>query len=151
MLMASAVLGASEFSTYVNGRYGYSISYPARLLRPLPESESGDGRAFAAKNGKGEFLVYAGGAVEGIDATSQDIIKSEEGRWVDQRASYRVVKSKLAAISCSTGTEIFYRKTLLQGGLNTTFTAAYPLEDRAVWDPVVATMAASLKAGRFLD
>ncbi|MDQ1422097.1 MAG: hypothetical protein QOJ52_4059, partial [Acidimicrobiaceae bacterium] len=34
--------------------------------------------------------------------------------------------------------------------LNTTFRAAYPLQERSVWDPVVATMARSMKRGRFL-
>ena len=150
LLVATAASAAPDWDIYVNSRYGYSISYPVHLLKPLPESANGDGRAFAAKSGKAEFMVYAGGRVEGVDGTSEDIVKSEEEKCANHRASYKDIKPRLAAMSCSTGNDIFYRKTLLQGGLNTTFRAAYPFQERSVWDPVVATMARSMKPGRFL-
>jgi hypothetical protein len=35
---------AAELDTYTNARYGYSISYPRNLLKPLPEAANSDGR-----------------------------------------------------------------------------------------------------------
>lgn len=39
----------------------------------------------------------------------------------------------------------------MHDGLATTLTATYPSSEKAIWNPIVATMAASMTAGHFLN
>lgn len=57
---------AGDYRTYVNERYGYSISYPTSLV-PQPVSGSGDGRIFNSKTGDAELRVYASTCYESPD------------------------------------------------------------------------------------
>ena len=148
---ATAAIAGTKFDIYSNARYGYAISYPPALLKALPEPDAGDGRVFEGINGSAEFRVYAGGTVEGIDDTAEAIAKSAEDECPGHRASYRVIKPKVAAISCEAGTTIIYQKTILHDGVATTLMATYPSSERAIWNPVVATMAASMTAGHYLN
>jgi hypothetical protein len=120
-------------------------------LKQQPEPDVGDGVTFTAVKGAAEFRVYAGGTVEGINDTSEAVAKSAEEKCPGHHAPYRVVKPMLAAVSCATGANILYSKTLLRDGVATTFMAAYPAAERAIWDPVVAEMARSMTAGHFLN
>jgi hypothetical protein len=144
VVMATAAYAGQKFDTYANSRYGYSISYPPDLLIPQRESDDGDGRIFTSKDGKAEFRIYAAASFAGIDDTSETVVKSAEQKCPGHRASYRVVKPHLAAMSCVAGTELIYQKTILENGMDTTFMGAYPAAQRAIWDPAVAAMAQSL-------
>jgi hypothetical protein len=57
----------------------------------------------------------------------------------------------MVAISCEAGAKIIYQKTLMHDGLATTLTASYPTSEKAIWNPIVAAMAASMTAGYFLN
>jgi len=151
LVVGSAALAASLQGMYVNSRYDYAISYPPALLKAQPESDAGDGRVFQAVKGTAKFTVFAGGTVPDINDTPRAAARSAEEKCPGHHAAYRVVKPRLAAISCTIGTDILYSKTLLRDGVATTFMATYPVTERAIWDPVVAAMAHSLTAGHFLD
>jgi hypothetical protein len=150
---ALVLMSASAFaqSIYANARYDYSISYPSSLLKQQPESASGDGVVFSAIKGKAEFRVYANAMVEDINDTPALIAKSAEEDCPGHHATYRVVKPKLVAISCTAGANILYSKTLMNGDVATTFEGTYPAAERAIWDPAAAAMARSLTAGHFLN
>lgn len=151
IVLALGAAAAPLQDVYVNSRYDYSISYPANLLKQQPEPDAGDGVVFSAIKGAAEFRVYASGTVEGINDTPQAAATLAEEKCPSHRATYRIVKRELAAISCTIGTNIFYSKTLVHGGLATTFMGTYPVAERAIWDPVVATMAGSMTAGHYLN
>lgn len=151
LLTVSVSAPAPLFATYVNGRYDYAISYPSNLLKLQPESDAGDGRVFEAAKGAAQFRVFAGGTVPEINDTPGAAARSAEEKCPSHRATYRVVKPRLVAISCTVGPNILYSKTLLRGSVATTFMGTYPAKERAIWDPVVAAMARSMTAGRFLD
>jgi hypothetical protein len=150
-LTATVAVAAPKMEIYSNDRYSYTISYPPSLLKAQPESASGDGRGFSGINSSAEFLVYAGGMIEGIDDTAQAIAKTAEEDCPGHHAAYRVVKPKMVAISCEAAAKILYQKTLLHDGLATTLTATYPTSEKAIWNPIVATMASSMTAGHFLN
>jgi len=150
-MVSTAAIASSSFATYTNGRYGYSISYPADLLKPQLESDSGDGRVFQAKSGAAEFKVYAGATAEGFDDTPELIAGLAVEDCPNHKAAYRIVTPHLIAISCAIGMDIYYQKTLLRGGIATTMTAKYPKAESAVWNPVVSTMAKSVTPGHFYN
>jgi hypothetical protein len=150
LVIASGASGVPLQNVYANARYGYSISYPPGLLKQQPEPDAGDGVVFSAVKGPAEFRVYASGTAAGIDDTPEAAGKSAEEKCPGHRATYRVAKHRLAAISCTIGTNILYSKTLLRNGMATTFVGSYPVKERPTWDPVVAAMARSMTAGHFL-
>jgi len=151
LFTGSGAIAAPLQDMYVNSRYDYSISYPRTLLKPQPESDSQDGRVFAAVKGKAQFRVFADGTVPDITDTPEAAAKLAEEKCPGHRATYRVVRPRLAAISCTIGTDILYSKTLLREGVATTFMGTYPVRERPIWDPVVAAMARSMTAGHFLN
>ncbi len=150
ILSSGAVAGPAQ-GVYANARYDYSISYPKNLLKQHAEPGSGDGVVFSAVKGAAEFRVYASGTVEGINDSAEAAAKLAEEKCPSHRATYRVVKRGLAAISCAIGTDILYSKTLLRNEVATTFMGTYPASERATWDSVVAAMARSMTAGHFLN
>src|SRR5437588_5064694 len=57
-LRASHVFAHSDYRTYTNARFGYSISYPASVLVPQGESDNGDGQIFRSRDGHAEMRVF---------------------------------------------------------------------------------------------
>jgi len=138
---------AAEIDIYSNARYGYSVSYPRDLLRPLPEADNGDGRIFKAKTGAAEFRVFAEG--NALDESAELIAKRAESDCPDRKASYRVVKPALVVVSCTmTNGHVYYQKTLIRGGMETTMTANYPKSEGQIWARAVSVMSKTMTAAR---
>jgi hypothetical protein len=151
LLAASGATAAPLQEIYVNSRYDYSISYPPSLLKLQLEPDAGDGTVFEAVKGTAQFRIFAGGMAPDVNDTSAAAAKTAEEKCPGHRATYRVVKPRLAAISCAIGPDILYSKTLLRGGVATTFMGMYPAKERTTWDGVVAAMSRSMTAGHFVD
>ncbi|HEY3814184.1 MAG TPA: hypothetical protein VGL66_13245 [Caulobacteraceae bacterium] len=139
----AAAKGATD--TYVNARYGYSVSYPRGLFKPQPESDSGDGRVFTATRDGAEFRVWANYA--GQDMTPTQLADEILADCTGHKASYRVVKPNLVAISCQSSQGVLYEKELIHNGLVTAFMITYPSAQSAYWNPVTAAISNSLRAG----
>jgi hypothetical protein len=145
-----AALAAAAFATathalaaarvYVNARFGYSIAYPPQLV-PEPESDSGDGRAFHAIGGPTRALVWASYNSSG---DTPALLEAEAARDCSGPPTYRRIKASFFALSCVSGADIVYQKTLFAGDTETSFRITYPAEQRARWDRVTAQMSASL-------
>jgi hypothetical protein len=136
--------GGGTLATYANARFGYTVEYPADLLAPQPEAENGDGRAFNAKTGKAQILVYGG--YNALSESPAEMAQRAEDDCAGHHAQYRVAKPGLVAVSCVTKDGILYQKTLIHGDTLTTLRATYPASDRKQWDGVVAAMARSMAA-----
>jgi len=146
-LLAIAVPAAAAPAypnTYVNARYGYSIAYPSSL-RPQPESENGDGRAFRSADGSVEARVW--GANNATDQTPSELADQATGDCTSA-PSYRRVAATFFAVSCRAGANILYEKTLIHGDVLTGFQITYPAAAHAAWDAVVTKMGGSLKPAR---
>lgn len=140
---------AAEVDTYSNARYRYSISYPRDLLSPLPEADNGDGRIFKAKTGIAEFRVFAEG--NALDERAELIAKRAEEDCLNHKASYRVVKPTLVAVSCTMPNgHVYYQKTLIRNGMETTVTADYPKSEAQIWARAVSVMSKTMTAARAL-
>ena len=141
-LVFAPVSGGAAFATYANSRFNYTVDYPADLLVPQPEAENGDGRAFNAKTGKAQILVY--GSYNALNESPAELAQRAESDCTGQHAQYRLAKPKLVAISCTSGESILYQKTMIEGDTLTTLRATYPASERKTWDGVIAAMARSL-------
>ncbi|HTR87972.1 MAG TPA: hypothetical protein VMI56_26050 [Reyranella sp.] len=134
--------GGPSLATYANSRFGYTVEYPADLLVPQEEAENGDGRAFEARHGRAQILVYGG--YNALNESPAELAGRAETDCAGHHAQYRVAKPNLVAISCTTTDGILYQKTMIRGDTLTTLRAAYPSSERKVWDGVVARMSRSL-------
>jgi hypothetical protein len=141
LAMTGTAAAGPDLTTYTNQRYGYSIRYPASLLKPVANTDDGAGQAFAAISGHAAFRVAARPLA---GQTSKDVADEAQQICPGARPYYRVAKEGLAAISCQTGDHIVYQKSLLRDGLEIRVRGEYPARERQVWDGVVTSIARSM-------
>ena len=139
---------AGSWRTYANARYGFLVSYPAWLLRPLPPPTNGDGRTFATADGAAQMLVWAAPAREALRRALRTTRAeyAREGRitYVRRGGDWFVLSGYL-----NTG-EIFYRRSrfVCGGGLRLDVELRYPPARRGRWDPLVGRITRSLRMRR---
>jgi hypothetical protein len=138
LVTGTAAAPQTDEGVYRNERLGYSIRYPASLLKPVGGSDAG--QAFAATSGTAGFRVFAAP----LAGRSPQTLADETQRVCPGKPEYRVAKPTLVAVSCETGDHIVYQKSLLRGGLQITVRGEYPTRERARWDPVVTSIARSM-------
>ena len=148
--LALTVLATSAHSagaaTYVNARFGYSVSYPTDLLIPEPEADNGDGRKFHARRGTAAMLVW--GAYNADQRSPEDIAREYEVDCGAGKVTYKVAKPQLVAFSCITPAgRVIYQKTLIRHDVLTTVRFEYPAAEQTIWNPAVQQVSGSLSAG----
>lgn len=148
LLILAALTGSlsattASAATYSNVKYGYSVTYPDDQLKQLPEPGASDGITMKAKAGQAEIRVWGEYNVQPY--SPEDIAKMAEQECPNHKASYRVTKANLVAVSCALPSTIFYQKTLIRGDRMATLWAKYPLSEKSRWDSVVAQMAKALR------
>jgi hypothetical protein len=144
LLPAMASAAAAQFAqgTYANRQFGYSVRYPAAMLRPVA-GHSPEGQAFASTAGHAGFRVFAA-QLKG--RAPQDLANDAQAICPSGRPSYRVVKPAVVAVSCRAGDHIVYQKSLVRGDIEITVRGEYPASERGTWDPVVTSIARSMRA-----
>jgi hypothetical protein len=130
------------YHTYANGRFAYTIKYPANILIPQGESSNGDGRKFLSSDGSASLLVWGSHNAldESLESRYNDTLKDAGGS-----IAYQVLKKNWFVISGSKGDKIFYQKTFFDDGIFKTFLITYPRTKRQLFDPIVKEIAGSFK------
>ena len=139
---------ADDWRTYHNDRYGTTIDYPS-VFKPGTPPGNDDGLAFASADGA-EFSVFASYNALDFDlAGFQDFVAKNLG--ADAVITYRAHGDDWFVISGTKGSDrIFYERHLLSHGKEMTegFVASYPAGLKQKYDPIVARMSKSFRAGR---
>jgi serine/threonine-protein kinase len=136
--------GASGWRTYHNPRFGVTAAYPAGWkMGPAPENN--DGRVFSSPDGRARVTISG---VFGLDPRAREMsIRAEplEG----EKVLYKEQKGDWIVLSGARGNAIFYRKSLLscKDTIWNDVEIAYPAEEKAKYDPLIAHIAASLRPG----
>jgi hypothetical protein len=131
----------AEYACYTNHKYGYVLAWPRHLLKPLGESDAGDGQVFTALRGRAELRCWAGFN----DVLEQTIPQAfaqalnEPGR----RVTYQHMGKDFFVISGLEGQDIFYRKTLLAHDILASFEFVYEPSSKVLLDPVIRDMSSS--------
>lgn len=137
------VFKQSNYKTYLNARFGYSIAYPSNLLDPQGEAENGDGQIF--KNDDAEMLVFGTNLLlnETLENEYRALLKVSDGI-----VAYKLLRSKFFVISVLSDGEIYYRKTIEKDdGAFVTFEIRYKESKRKIYDKAVKKIVKSFKAG----
>ncbi|RAK65800.1 hypothetical protein DLM85_13865 [Hymenobacter edaphi] len=154
LLPATVVVGLAfqappvDYHTYRNARFGYSIPYPAALVRPQPEAPNGDGRRFVSADGATTLTVY--GSHNALDHTAHQQLTMSRQSWQEKGATVTLAKVLPGGyvLSGTLHTSIFYEKASLQNGVFSTFIWQYPAAQKPRLDAVVSYTARTFRPGR---
>ncbi|MGA2252171.1 hypothetical protein [Terracidiphilus sp.] len=137
---AASVPDDSNWATYGNSRFAYSICYPKNLLDPQGESPNGDGQKFLAKDGA-QLLVY--GSNNALNESVNDIFNRTASRLAGAsgKVTYKAVKPAWFVLSGQHDSTIFYAKTLYAKDLIVSFEFTYNSAQSNVYNPVAAKLA----------
>lgn len=145
MTSASA---ATPWPTYVNARFGYQICFPAKVLKPQPEADNGDGRRFTGAGGA-ELLVF--GQFNVNDSSLADWAADGAQTYTGKRGriTYRAARQNWMVLSGDDGGRfVFYIKTLQREDAFVTFQLKYPRTQARLFRPIAERLSRCLKSTR---
>jgi hypothetical protein len=150
LLIAVAREAAAEtWKLYVNARYGTMAEYPADRFRPGNPPANGDGQSFTAKDGA-QLAIFGSLNVDNDTPASYEQFLRNGGRDF-QDVTYRAAGTNWLVLSGNRGDSIFYEKYVFAHGKDVDrihgLVVTYGNDLKSVYDPIVARMARSLRAG----
>ena len=141
----AAAQAQTNYSTYTNVRFAYSIAYPTDIFTEGDESDNGDGKVFRSDDGA-ELRVW--GEHNALSRSLREEFKAA----VDESGGGVTYKKQAASWFVVSGVrdgKIFYRRTLRRksGSTDTfyTFTIEYPVEAKRRYDTIVKRIADSFR------
>lgn len=158
LLNASGVASApvitatvSDYETYGNGRFGFSIDFPRKLLVPQRAADNGDGQTFISHDGKTRMSVWGSNnsadpseppdTPKTVYAKALKAIKKDGKRQL----TLKLQKDNWFVLSGFEGENIFYRKVYFIENQFINFEIVYPSVQREQWDAEAARLGKSFK------
>lgn len=152
LILAIAVLSslsgsllASDWSRYVNPRFGFGVDIPAGFGADGPAPFAGEGKRFVAENGRSTITAWGAPAqgAQFMAETSARIAAAEAEGWA---ITYRSETPDWASWTGTRGGHVFYVKALLvcNGTQTANVRLDYPAIDLGVFDPVIDRLGQSL-------
>jgi hypothetical protein len=145
LVLVGTAASAETWQTYVNDRFGTTADVPADW-RPGEPPANGDGLKFTSPDGRASIAVF--GSLQTFD-TIAETIAIDETPNDGETITYRHRDKRALVVSGTRGDVIFYRRWILSCA-DTVWNGVsleYPAADKAAFDPLVAHVAASLRAG----
>lgn len=152
-LMAAAMASvavASDWTTYVNDRFGATADIPASY-KPGDEPENGDGLRFTSPEGDATIAVWGALAKvmdENFAAYARRLVGYDtDAGWT---VSYSAGKKDWHAFSGSKADRVFFEKIVLacKGEIANHVRLEYPAARKSEFDPIVAHVTKSLRSGK---
>jgi hypothetical protein len=146
--LAAAACGASadeRWATYVNDRFGTSLTYPADVFVMQPPPENDDGRTLISFDGA-KILVFGGYNVDNETLASKRASLTG-GDYA--RITYNATGKNWFVVSghrtIGGVDSIFYEKYIVSAASDTVHSLiiTYPAKSKAGYDPIVDRIAAS--------
>ncbi len=150
LALAPAASAQTRWTTYANARFGTTADYPADLFsRRDPEPENGDGVRLHSADGRATLTIF------GHYNAGNDTPASYYETVVDKTGvTYKHVTRASYVASGQRGGDIFYERCNFRRGDRATvdcFELTYPAQEKKTWDPIVARISRSLRAGQGID
>jgi hypothetical protein len=145
---ASAQSRGPQWSTFTGWKFGTTIAYPVTGFSALPEPDAHDGRTFVSPDGA-RILVFA--SYNALDETPDSDLASLLKSKDYERVTYKTRGPNwfvLSGLRTVDGHEqVFYEKYLFSPGNKKihTVVVTYPVELKAVYDPLVGRIGSSLR------
>ncbi len=110
-----------EYSTYSNGRYGFSIYYP-KSFKVIETAENGDGAKIVSKSDKAEILVYGSNNI--LNETAQSSYNNSINK-IKSKIAYKYISDNWYVLSWIEDGNIKYLKEVVGVGSKNTFIMTY--------------------------
>ena len=142
-----AAQGAEETATYLNQRYGFTLSYPTARFRPQ-EPLSEEGRVWVSHDGNARLLAGALPNADGMNLRDYRELLLKQS-YPGAELDYAPVRDTWFVLSGTReGTMFYERVTFTCGGrLINSWAMLYPVEERQVYDRVLEKVARTYRAG----
>src|SRR4029077_716096 len=148
LVLTTTGAGASDWHTYSNARYGFSLQYPSDVFAVERAAEAGDGQLFVAKNGEARLLVGTlSNEANFTPASYQNYIARNS--YADYRIDYHRLGGSWFALSGEGNGKIFYEKAMFSCGgrrINS-FAMIYRSDQRHIFDRIVERIEDSFRPG----
>jgi hypothetical protein len=145
---ARAECAEEKFKTYVNARFGYSLSYPD-IFEPETESENGDGAEFSSQDGEYTLTVWGGYNVLGQDGNALLEERRESVAHIvpdSERSGAELYSIEYSDDGGQDGVEhIFHEYVNVNADLTAGFILRYPKEEEKRFAGIKDAMETSLK------
>lgn len=146
-LLPDGARAQERWATYRNDRFGTTIDYPARF-RPGRPPDNNDGLSFTAPDGA-TLSVWGSLNVMEHDVASLEAFLRENAEK-GETITYRAAGKNWLVLSGTRDGRVFYKRHLFSAGneIVNAFEISYPAALAAAYDPIVARISKSLRAGR---
>jgi hypothetical protein len=136
-----------ETATYVNKRFGFTLSYPAASFKPQ-EPLSEDGRVWVSPDGNARLLAGALANAEGMSLADYRAFLLKES-YAGAAIDYAPMRNTWFVLSGTRdGTTFYERVTFTCGGkLINSWAMLYPEAEKRRYDRIVERVARSYRAG----
>ncbi len=141
VLGAAAHVGAEEYSTYVNEKFGYEVKYPNNIFQPLEGAEIDAGMVFISEEKTADMRVNA--AEQIFDIT----LKYEFEDMLDTDVIDKTLDEKEGWFSVTSlrGSTVVYVKKILKNGVYYTLEIEYPYLAKGEFEPIVKAVSESFR------
>lgn len=148
-LAVPACLPAPAWLLYENDRFGFSIDIPARGFTPDAPPANGDGQRWVSQTDAGTITVYGAFLVVVPSFADYQDWLIEQARSEGIKITYRAKGNGWFVYSGKGHGRILYERVVsaCEGEIAVSVRFDYPASGKASWDPIVAHVAPSLKAG----
>ncbi len=143
---------AQPTSTYLNNRYGYSITYPKTLLTPQAPSPNGDGIALHNKQGKERLRCWAtlNSNADAMPNTIQQeyTIRAKEYTTNGATVTYKRCTATFFVLSGITEQGFnYYLKVIpiAEPNAYASVLFTYPNTEKKIWQPQIKPIGTSFK------
>lgn len=136
---------AASAETYVNGRFGTTVEFPAAIFdRPQPPPANGDGQSWLSAD-RAELAVF--GSYNVLEQAPADFFETlVADRKRTTKLTYSRIEKSWGVVSGFEGDRVYYEKYLFGAGDETVHAVIlrYPAAFKAKYDPLVGPIANSL-------
>ncbi len=152
LLLVSPVpeAAAETWKLYVNDRYGTAAEYPADRFHPGRPPDNSDGQSFTADDGAALAIFAHLNVDNDKPAHYEAVLRSGSSDYSD--VTYRATGNNWLVLSGHRGDSIFYEKYIFAKGKDLgvihALVVTYRRDTKAIYDPIVARMAKSLRPSR---
>lgn len=140
---------AGDWQTYVNTRYGFSLSVPHTIFVSSAEStETESGRVWVSRDGRAR-LVASAGVNDSRETPSSYRAFVLQKTYSDARITYAPMRSRWFVLSGVKDDKMFYERItfVCRGSLIYGWQITYPAGERQVYDPIVEAIHKSYRPG----
>jgi hypothetical protein len=146
---ATGIAQGSDWTTYRNDRFGFSLRYPVDVFATERTSEARDGEAFVGLEGGARLLVgaFVNDGQHTVESYRRFVAKESYSGF---DISYAPLRETWFVLSGEGKGKIFYEKVMFScgGRVINSFVLVYPVQSERAFDPIVEGIEKTFRPGR---